>query len=106
MGLEDKYEVQEAVFVRWGNSLLANEPLREFRDLAELKYISSVTHIVTGGAVPLTGNRIDGKKVILWLETSVNRLKGELGPCPVTISPIAVSIFVYFYVTSVLECIK
>ncbi|EYC40600.1 hypothetical protein Y032_0605g575, partial [Ancylostoma ceylanicum] len=48
---DEKYDIQESVFVRWGNSLLANEPLKDFRDLCDLKYISSIATIATGTAL-------------------------------------------------------
>ncbi|KAK6012641.1 hypothetical protein OSTOST_22186, partial [Ostertagia ostertagi] len=59
------YEIQESVYVRWGNSLLANEPLRDFKDLCELKYLSSVAQIVTSTTPAATGNRLDDCAAIL-----------------------------------------
>ncbi|RCN39239.1 hypothetical protein ANCCAN_14865 [Ancylostoma caninum] len=48
---DEKYDIQESVFVRWGNSLQANEPLKDFRDLSDLKYISSIASIATGATL-------------------------------------------------------
>ncbi|XGW20200.1 hypothetical protein V3C99_003761 [Haemonchus contortus] len=62
---DNTYEVQENVYVRWGNSLLANEPLKDFKDLCELKYMSSVVQIATSTVPAITGNRIDDCASIL-----------------------------------------
>jgi len=46
--LDDKYEVQEAVFIRWANSLFENATITELRDLADLKFLSSFASLITG----------------------------------------------------------
>ncbi|VDO60211.1 unnamed protein product [Heligmosomoides polygyrus] len=62
---EEKYEIQENVYIRWGNSLLANEPLKDFRDLCDVKYLNSIATIATGTAPPISGNRFDDCTAIL-----------------------------------------
>ncbi|WKX90831.1 hypothetical protein Q1695_009578 [Nippostrongylus brasiliensis] len=62
---DDKHEIQESVYVRWGNSLLANEPLKDFRDLCDVKYMSSIASIATGTAPMVSGNRLDDCAAIL-----------------------------------------
>uniref|UniRef100_A0A158P9I1 Calponin-homology (CH) domain-containing protein n=1 Tax=Angiostrongylus cantonensis TaxID=6313 RepID=A0A158P9I1_ANGCA len=62
---DDKYEIQESVYLRWGNSLLANEPLKDFRDLCDLKYLNSIATISTGTSIAFSGNRHDDCCAIL-----------------------------------------
>ncbi|ETN71106.1 hypothetical protein NECAME_14324 [Necator americanus] len=69
---DEKYDIQESVFVRWGNSLLANEPLKDFRDLSDLKYINSIANIATGINSNLTGNRYEDCCTLL---NNVNDMK-------------------------------
>ncbi|KAK5964992.1 hypothetical protein GCK32_011276 [Trichostrongylus colubriformis] len=51
------YEIQESVYVRWGNSLLANEPLKDFKDLCDVKYLCSVTQIATSNTPQMKARR-------------------------------------------------
>ncbi|PAV67350.1 hypothetical protein WR25_12084 isoform A [Diploscapter pachys] len=62
---DEKYEIQENVFMRWANSLLANDPIKDFKDLADIKYIAPVVQLVTGNNLPLTGERLDDCHAIL-----------------------------------------
>ena len=84
---DEKYEIQETVFVRWGNSLLANEPLKEFRDLTDMKYISSVTHIVTGSPVTTTGNKLDDCQALLTALGDVKTVASDLAEGQQKVSP-------------------
>lgn len=86
--LDEKYDIQELVFVRWGNSLLANEPLKEFRDLADLKYISSITHIASGCAVSTTGNKLDDCQAILTALGDVKTVASDLAEGQQKVFPI------------------
>lgn len=40
--------MQEAVFIRWANSLFENATIQELRDLADLKFLSSFASLITG----------------------------------------------------------
>ncbi|CAI4222409.1 unnamed protein product [Auanema sp. JU1783] len=64
---DDKFEIQEHVYMKWGNSLILNEPLKEFKDLCDLRHIASVLEIVTGTNLTLTGSRTEDCATILSL---------------------------------------
>lgn len=46
--LDDRTEVQEAVFTRWANSLFDSETVTELRDIVELDFLQSFAELITG----------------------------------------------------------
>ncbi|CAD5206423.1 unnamed protein product [Bursaphelenchus okinawaensis] len=61
---DDKYEVQEAVFTRWANSLF-DDPINEIKDIIELSFLQAFTKLVTGRIVSISGNRYDDVDAII-----------------------------------------
>uniref|UniRef100_A0A1I7SAC8 Dystrophin n=1 Tax=Bursaphelenchus xylophilus TaxID=6326 RepID=A0A1I7SAC8_BURXY len=66
---DDKYEVQEAVFTRWANSLF-DDPITEIKDIVELSFLQAFTKLITGKTVSISGNRYDDIDVIIHILAS------------------------------------
>uniref|UniRef100_A0A0R3RIC4 Calponin-homology (CH) domain-containing protein n=1 Tax=Elaeophora elaphi TaxID=1147741 RepID=A0A0R3RIC4_9BILA len=53
----DRYEIQEAVFVRWANSL-ADGTVRELSDILDTKFLSIFVKLITGDSFVSSGSRL------------------------------------------------
>lgn len=45
--LDDRYDIQEAVFMRWANSLV-DGAVKELNDIVDTKFLSSFVQLITG----------------------------------------------------------
>uniref|UniRef100_A0A915ACG1 Dystrophin n=1 Tax=Parascaris univalens TaxID=6257 RepID=A0A915ACG1_PARUN len=54
---DDRFDIQESVFVRWANSI-ANEPVREINDVIDSKFFFNFVHLITGEMLESTGSRV------------------------------------------------
>ncbi|KAL3998482.1 EF hand family protein [Acanthocheilonema viteae] len=53
---DDRYDIQEAVFVRWANSL-ADGTVRELNDIVDTKFLSIFVQLITGDLFISSGSR-------------------------------------------------
>ncbi|KAM3720398.1 Dystrophin-1 [Dirofilaria immitis] len=53
---DDRYDVQEAVFIRWGNSL-ADGVIKELNDFVDTKFLSIFVQLITGESFVSSGSR-------------------------------------------------
>ncbi|KAL3082936.1 hypothetical protein niasHS_010738 [Heterodera schachtii] len=53
---EEKYEIQEAVFVRWANSIIDDDvTVQELRDLTDVRFLSKFSKLILGVPVAIAG---------------------------------------------------
>uniref|UniRef100_A0A1I8B635 Calponin-homology (CH) domain-containing protein n=2 Tax=Meloidogyne hapla TaxID=6305 RepID=A0A1I8B635_MELHA len=51
---DEKYEIKEAVFLRWANSIIDGD-LQDLREIADVKYLSKFATLILGVPVALSG---------------------------------------------------
>ncbi|VDO08930.1 unnamed protein product, partial [Brugia timori] len=57
MEKDDRYDIQEAVFMRWANSL-ADGVVKELNDIFDTKFLSIFTRLITGDLFISSGSRV------------------------------------------------
>ncbi|KAK0429407.1 hypothetical protein QR680_011365 [Steinernema hermaphroditum] len=54
---DETLKIQESTFMRWANFLFEDDPVKEVKDLVDPKFLTYVTHLITGTTIPTTNNR-------------------------------------------------
>uniref|UniRef100_A0A915Q2R9 Calponin-homology (CH) domain-containing protein n=1 Tax=Setaria digitata TaxID=48799 RepID=A0A915Q2R9_9BILA len=70
--LDDRYDIQEAVFIRWANSL-AGGAVKDLNDIVDTKFLSIFVHLITGDSFTSTGSRVQDISNALRLVDSDER---------------------------------
>ncbi|KAH7728513.1 DYS-1 protein [Aphelenchoides avenae] len=56
---DERYEIQESVFLRWAKYVCDADFVHELKDVGEIRFLSHFAQMITGGSVQLTGNKCD-----------------------------------------------